>query len=85
MHTYLHTNVYVLHVPLHMKAKTMTPEGLIAFIHFSQPSMKLVDCWDHSNRGERGRRIFICPSPKGYGASRKIAAKCPYYVHLEKI
>lgn len=47
--------------------------------------MKLVDCWDHSNREEKGRIIFICPSPKGYKASKQKAVKCPYYVHLEKI
>lgn len=37
---------------------------------FFQPSMKLVDCWDHSNRGEKGRLIFICPSQKAHWARR---------------
>lgn len=52
---------------------------------FFRPSMKLVDRWDHSNREEKGRLIFICPSQKAYRARRKNAMKCPDYVRLEKI
>lgn len=38
MYTYLHMNVYILHIPLYMNAKTMTPEELTAFIHFLSPA-----------------------------------------------
>lgn len=49
---------------------------------FSWPSMKLVACLVHSNRGEKEAFIFISPHPTGNQASGQNAMKSLFRRHL---
>lgn len=52
---------------------------------FSWPSMKLVACLVHSNRGEKEAFIFICPYPTGNQASGQKAMKSLFRRHLARL